>query len=90
MSVREGMDTLAVLCRRRRGRFGYIQCNSWRVSKFSEITMRVAMVQEGRHISGPVPTSARIPMRVTSTRQRRRQRKGKTREEPTRVRAMGY
>jgi hypothetical protein len=92
MSGGEVKDTLVELCRRGRGcdkarRFSYIQCNSWRVSKSSEIAMRVAAVQEGRHISGPALTSDCVPPRVPSTRQRRRQRKGKTSEEPTRVRA---
>jgi hypothetical protein len=95
VSGREVNDTLTVLCRRGRGcdkpwRFSYIQCNSWRVSKSSEIAMRVAPAQEGRHISGPAPASPRIPMRVPSTRQRHSQRKWKTRKEPTRVRVRGY
>jgi hypothetical protein len=69
--------------------FGYIQCNYWRVSKAGEIAMRVAVVREGHLISGPALTSDCVPPRMSSTRQRRRQRKGKTSEEPTRVWARG-
>jgi len=95
MSGGEVKETLAVLCRTgsgwdKAGLVGYIQCNWWRDSNSGEIAMRVAPVREGRHISGPAPTSPCIPMRVTSTSQRHRQRKGKTSDEPTRVRARGY
>ena len=95
MSGGEVKETLAVLCRTgsgwdKAGLVGYIQCNWWRDSNSGEIAMRVAPVREGRHISGPAPTSPCIPMRVTSTSQRHRQRKGKTSDEPTSVRARGY